>query len=258
MRKILFISSMFLGIAACAPKVQNAAPVSEQTPTVEQTSPTSESLLDVASPDEVAQELGLGPIYDSTTAEPEMIPKSLTSLNRMSGIDLSQYFPVVIVVNKANVGPSAQTLKLYHRGVLAYTFAVSTGREQEETKTKSGRNYFSTTPTGFFAPMRTVEKYYSTLWQANMNNAVFFNGGIALHATTPEHFKNIGHRDSGGCVRMMPKNAKIVYDLIIAEGKGEVPVISRTGQIQMGGFRRKVITETNWNTLIIVEDNEAE
>ncbi|RYZ72047.1 MAG: murein L,D-transpeptidase [Proteobacteria bacterium] len=255
MRSILILSSFLFFTAACAPTANEPA---NSTPN--ESSEQTSSLLDVASPEEVAAELGLPDMADSSV--PEFLSEEVTRFaieqhNATAGIDVTKYFPVVIVINKAAKGPTAQTMKVYHRGQLAHTFAVSTGRETEETATKSGRNYFSTTPTGWYAPTRTYEKYHSTLWQADMNNSVFFNGGIAMHATTRDHYKELGSRASGGCVRLHPTNAKIVYDLVLAEGKGEVPVYTRTGQVTIEGFwKKKVKMAKNWNTLIIVEDTE--
>jgi lipoprotein-anchoring transpeptidase ErfK/SrfK len=223
---------------------------------------TQPSLLDVASPEEVAEELGLSPELlpssnpiSVTESKPGFLsPMSMSSFNESARLDLTQYFPVVVLVNKADSGPSAQTMKVYHRGVLTYQFAVSTGREKWEDKTKSGRQYFSTTSTGWFAPLRTYDKYYSKTWEAWMNNSIFFNGGLALHATTPEHFKELGHRASGGCVRLHPTNAKLLYDLVLSEGKGNVPAYTSQGQILRRMFGQ-IQYRQNWNTLIIIEDN---
>lgn len=212
----------------------------------------SKSLLDVASPEEISEELGLAPMVDFS-ARYGLAPAALSDHNQMARLDLTQAFPVVIVVNKSATGPNSQTVKVYHRGALAYQFATSTGREQWEDA-KSGRKYFSVTSVGWYAPTRTYEKYYSETWKAWMNNSVFFNGGLALHATTPDHFKELGKRASGGCVRLLPKNAKIIYDLVLSEGKGQVPVYTWDGQIQRGAFGRVAMHE-GWNTLIIVEDN---
>jgi hypothetical protein len=248
MRTFFLLSSLIFFAAACAP------PSNSEISVVDEQSQQSPSLLDIVSPDEVVEELGLPPMSTMNFGT-----LSLAQHNRTANIDLTKYFPVVIVINKANRGPTAQTMKVYHRGQLAHQFPVSTGREMQENSTKSGRVYFSTTPTGWFAPTRTYEKYFSELWEAWMNNSVFFNGGIAMHATTKDHFKELGQRASGGCVRLHPTNAKIVYDLVLGEGKGQVPVYTRDGQISYEGiWKKRVKLEKNWNTLIIVEENELE
>jgi len=240
MRRLLFSICILTLVSACAPKDS-----------------ANQSLMDVASPTEVAEELGLpGAISEEVRAdELLMTPMSLEQHNRNAKVDLTQHFPVVILVNKATKGPSAQTMKVYHKGILINQFKVSTGREKDELA-KSGRRYFSTTPVGWFAPTRTFEKYFSNTWQAWMNYSVFFVGGIATHATTSDHYKELGTRASGGCVRLREENAKFVYDLILFEGQGEVPIFTRDGRLATSMFG-KVKTQISWNTLIIVEDNQV-
>lgn len=245
MRSILILLSLFTFITACAPDAKVQAPVVAET----------ESLLDVASPEEVAAELGLES-PDLMAQETNFFPMSIEQHNKTAQIDLRQHFPVVVVVNKATRGPSAQTAKVYYRGTLAHTFKVSTGREKDELA-KSGRTYFSVTPVGAYAPTRTFEKYWSNTWKAWMDYSVFFVGGIALHATTPDHYKELGTRASGGCVRFERKNAKIVYDMILGAGQGDVPVFTRDGKIAKDLWGN-VKTQKSWNTIIIVEDNSAE
>lgn len=247
MRLILLALFLVSIMVACAPEAKNQMNFSQ-----------TESLMDIASPQEVAEELGLNGDSSEEVTAPElnMTPMSLEQHNRLAKIDLTQHFPVVILVNKAIQGPSAQTMKVYHRGTLVYKFLVSTGRERDELA-KSGRRYFSTTPVGWFAPTRTFEKYFSNTWQAWMNYSVFFIGGIATHATTPDHYRELGQRASGGCIRLHEKNAKIVYDLILSEGLGKVPIFTREGRISTSIFG-KVKYQNSWNTLIIVEDNPNE
>jgi lipoprotein-anchoring transpeptidase ErfK/SrfK len=209
----------------------------------------SESLLDIASPEEVAAELNL-----QVSTQPDVMqPASIREQNERAGVDLTELFPVVVVVNKSEIGPKAQTMKVYSHGLLKYEFPVSTGREQWEDA-KSGRRYFSVTSVGWFTPTETFEKYYSQTWKAWMNNSIFFNGGLALHATTPEHFARLGHRDSGGCVRLHPKNAKLLWDLVLGEGQGNVPAFTWDGHLQKNRWGRMVYHHS-WNTLIIIEDN---
>lgn len=251
MRFFLICLSLLSVLSACAPENKILDP-----------RVSSESLLDLASPEEVMEELGL-PAENSveTSSETEVgseiltTPLSLEDHNESAGLDLTQYFPVVLVINKAVRGPEAQTMTVYHRGMLAYRFAVSTGREREELA-KSGRRYFSRTPVGWFSPTRTYEKYFSKTWQAPMNYSVFFVGGIATHATTPSYYKDLGKRASGGCVRLTEKNAKIIYDLVLSEGHGKVPKFTRDGRIERSIFGR-IKMHKSWNTLIIVEDEES-
>jgi lipoprotein-anchoring transpeptidase ErfK/SrfK len=128
-----------------------------------------------------------------------------------------------ILVNKAESGtsPTAQTMQVYLDGQLIYNFAVSTGRERPEIA-KSGKRYISSTPTGDFRIQRRSKNHYSSTWLAPMPYAQFFVGGIAIHATVPSHYKALGHRDSGGCVRLHLDNAKIMWDLVDRVGANNV------------------------------------
>jgi hypothetical protein len=126
---------------------------------------------------------------------------------------------VVIAVNKATKGPEAQTLRLFENGIEVLREKISTGREKEE-KAKSGRTYFSTTPKGFFRPTKIYRDYMSYTWQAPMPNAVFFVGGIAVHATGKSHYSELGSRASGGCVRTKLEVSQLIREKIMDSGRG--------------------------------------
>ncbi len=129
---------------------------------------------------------------------------------------------LVIVVNSAKQGEAidAQRIEAFVDGELFFKAVVSTAKEKKvhagpSTNYPEGREYWAHTPTGAFTISRRSINHVSSTWQgANMPFAQFFVGGIALHATTPEHFEMLGQRDSGGCVRMHPRDAKIVWELV--------------------------------------------
>ncbi len=155
---------------------------------------------------------------------------------------------LVIAVNKAVKGPEAQTLRLFENGVEILKEKISTGREKEE-KAKSGRVYFSTTPKGYFRPTKVYRDYMSYTWQAPMPNAVFFIGGIAVHATGTSHYPELGTRASGGCVRTKLEVSKLIREKVMDSGKG-----SAAGQF-------KILNESAGRNRIIhnlVEVNQVE
>ena len=51
---------------------------------------------------------------------------------------------------------------------------------------------------------------------APMPNAVFINGGVAIHATP--HVSSLGRPASHGCIRLSPTHAKTFYGLVQAHG----------------------------------------
>lgn len=207
----------------------------------------SHSLDDWAAPDEIAAELG----FPRTEVVSLKTLASLEDIRRVEGLDLTRDYPLIIVINKSATGPGAQTVRVIENGRTTYEWKTSTGRERME-KAKSGRQYFSTTPTGWFYPYYIVRNHYSNTWQVNMEFSVFFNGGIAVHATTPDLYYLLGKRASGGCVRLRHEGAEYLYSRILQLGKGLVPVVRRNGSIARN-WRGHVIREYNYKTLIIVE-----
>ncbi len=191
-----------------------------------------------------------------TPPQPEFFSPLPHESMAQHGIDWIKEFDVVLVINKARTGPTAQRLIAYYKGQRHGVFVVSTGRETPENA-KSGKSYFSSTPTGWYSPTRLVENHFSTLWQAKMDYAVFFNGGIATHAALPPYFKQLGSRASGGCVRLLPDQARWIFNQISASGQGLVPQFSRTGAplLDKNGNLKQAI---GWKTLIIVTNREGQ
>lgn len=148
---------------------------------------------------------------------------------------LAPYFDTYIYVSKAASGPWAQHLYLFHKsddGTLAFeqSFAISTGRERAE-------QYFTATPTGFFE--LDVHRFFpmarSAKWNdAQMPWAMFLNysyrtqmAGVALHAAIGRHeLADIGHRASGGCVRLPIEKANLLYHRFLKDERGQVPVFA--------------------------------
>lgn len=172
------------------------------------------------------------------------------------GVNWIQEFDLVLVINKAVSGPTAQRALVYYRGEYAATYLVSTGREKNE-KAKSGKRYFSSTPTGWFSPTFLSRNHVSSLWGARMPFAVFFNGGIATHAALPAYYKDLGTRASGGCVRFSTEEAQWVFDRVQGAGKGLVPQFNRRGEPVMDR-NGQIKYAQNWRTLIIVVNREGQ
>lgn len=144
---------------------------------------------------------------------------------------------LVIAINKAAKGKDAQTLRIIENGVEVLKEKISTGREKQETA-KSGRVYFSTTPKGFFRPTKIYKDYMSYTWKAPMPNAVFFVGGIAIHATGKASYPQLGTRASGGCVRTKLELSQLIRKKVMEAGLG-----SSVGQY-------KLVTESEGRTRV--------
>lgn len=115
------------------------------------------------------------------------------------------------------VDEQAQVMTVKVDGVEAYRWKVSTG--------KSGYD----TPTGVFRPFRTELDHYSKEWDdAPMPYSIFFTPqGHAIHGS--ESVKLLGKPASHGCVRLDPKNASVLYDLVLAEGLENTEVVIVNG-----------------------------
>ena len=112
----------------------------------------------------------------------------------------------------ARVSISSQTMKVYHEGRHIYTWAVSTA--------KPGK----ITPTGVYVGAEALSKHHrSRLYNnAPMPFAIFYDGNYAIHGT--DQIKRLGKPASHGCVRLDPKNAEILFQMVKAEGMDNMRV----------------------------------
>ena len=68
-------------------------------------------------------------------------------------------------------------------------------------------------PRGAWRPFSLKKTYYSRKYDNSpMPNSIFFLGGYAIHATY--YVKQLGRPASHGCIRLHPKNAQVLYDLV--------------------------------------------
>ncbi len=182
--------------------------------------------------------------------------------------EVMPYFNVFLYVSKAAEGPWAQHMYIFHKDdagdlVFEKSFAVSTGRERWE-------KYYTSTPVGLFQldPDRFSRRHWSRTWHAPMPWAMFFRynksggrlAGIALHSATT-HEADLGHRASGGCVRLPDKMAEELFHRFQDEGYGRVPVFAtdadgatnKKGQMVKDVYGRPVMTY-GYKVLVFVED----
>ncbi|MBO9665889.1 MAG: L,D-transpeptidase [Bdellovibrio sp.] len=206
----------------------------------------AEELDDMMSLDELAQEVG------APRTEMNVATISPEAIATYEGIDIYREYALVLRINKAESGPTAQTMQVIMNGTPTYYWPVSTGREKYE-RAKSGRWYWTVTPTGTFSPYKLVRNHYSNTWEAHMEYAAFFNGGVATHATTPDHYKDLGHRASGGCVRLHKDNAQLIWEFMSAQPRKLTPLFDRNGRVARD-VNGRPIRVMGWNTLIIVEN----
>jgi lipoprotein-anchoring transpeptidase ErfK/SrfK len=92
-------------------------------------------------------------------------------------------------------------------------WAVSTGRRDEWTPEWQGHPNGDRIYTAYMSKKHPSAGYKGL---GNMPYAVFLFDGIAVHGTTK--IRKLGRRDSKGCIRLHPGNAKIFNDLVRAFG----------------------------------------
>ena len=92
------------------------------------------------------------------------------------------------------------------------TVASESGRTIYSFDVSTGRTGYST-PTGNFRPIRMHKMWYSSKYEnAPMPYSIFFHGGYAIHGTTD--LAHLGQIASHGCVRLDPKNAEKLFELV--------------------------------------------
>jgi hypothetical protein len=119
------------------------------------------------------------------------------------------------------VDKSTQQMTVTLDGAQLYTWPVSTGVAGHDT------------PAGEFKPFRMERDHFSREWDdAPMPNSIFFTQeGHAIHGSG--HTRNLGRPASHGCVRLEPRNARILFDLVRHEKMATTRVVL-TGEIPGG------------------------
>lgn len=183
--------------------------------------PSMSELAGLKLTDEMAQELGM----QDATKYIKVVEEQFQQFGQY-GMDVeddetNRYLsPVVIIVNKSNRTPSnpeGQTAKLFLNGKLEGQFDVATGINQM-VETTSGKLYFAQTPVGFYRIKKAYDQYFSNaFFGAYMRYAMFFSGGVALHAT--ENVDSLGRIGSGGCVRMRDEDIAQISQAILETGE---------------------------------------
>lgn len=114
---------------------------------------------------------------------------------------------VLIAVDKTR-----QRMTVSVDGQPRYSWPVSTGAIDYST------------PAGTFTPSRLARVHFSREWDdAPMPYSIFFTeAGHAIHGSHATG--RLGTPASHGCVRLAPGNARILFDLVQAEGLGSTRV----------------------------------
>jgi lipoprotein-anchoring transpeptidase ErfK/SrfK len=201
-----------------------------------------------------------------------------TSLTRPTDVDVSfnqstfesqpwtKEFHYVIVVNKANTGSEAQTIKVFEYGQLIRTEKVSTGRDQFEKKGEhhSKADSWTVTPTGYYVPsyldIDHRSSAYGGRWSwikggVKMPFAIFFNGGIALHEAPKGTEGDLGKKASGGCVRLPAMLASDLFHRVEETEGAKNPRFNVDGTAMLDKDGHQMYsTKSGFSALIIVQN----
>jgi lipoprotein-anchoring transpeptidase ErfK/SrfK len=107
---------------------------------------------------------------------------------------------------KVTIHLSTQTMKVDEGGFFgSFNWKISTAR--------SGY----VTPKGSYRPYLLKKMHYSTRYHGSpMPYSIFFKGNFAIHGTN--YIKSLGRPASHGCVRLDPKNAKRLFEMVKEAG----------------------------------------
>lgn len=112
-----------------------------------------------------------------------------------------------------SIDKSSQRMSVSVDGSHRYTWKVSTGL-------RGGP------PNGRYRPQRLERHWHARKFDwAPMPHSVFFYKGYAIHGMP--HVRRLGRRASHGCVRLHPRNARILFSLVRREGKANTRIIVR-------------------------------
>ncbi len=108
---------------------------------------------------------------------------------------------------------------------------IEKGKLTNEYKISSGMPGYNT-PAGIYSITRMHAKYVSKKYKARMDDAIFFHGGYALHATYGKNISLLGPRYdrkgygySHGCVRQSPQNADDLFQRVKFHGAKNVTIV---------------------------------
>ena len=111
----------------------------------------------------------------------------------------------------AHIDNATQRMIVVVDGAAIYSWPVSTARTGYET------------PAGSYFVQRMERMWYSRKYDnAPMPHALFFEGGLAIHATSAS--RQLGRPASHGCVRLSPSNARTLFELVREHGGAQVVI----------------------------------
>ena len=111
----------------------------------------------------------------------------------------------------AKINLTSQRLEVIEGGATRHSWAISSGREEFPS------------PRGTYRVQWTAKMWHSRKYDmAPMPHAVFFTGGVAVHATSA--VGQLGRPASHGCIRLAPGHAALFYSLVQKHGNARTQI----------------------------------
>ncbi|MDO8875472.1 MAG: L,D-transpeptidase [Pseudolabrys sp.] len=128
---------------------------------------------------------------------------------------------IVVTVDK-----SAQQLTVQVDGATHYQWPVSTAR------------WGYRTPNGSYRPERLERQWYSRKYDwSPMPHSIFFHHGYAIHGS--HEISRLGRPASHGCIRLHPRNAATLFELV-RRNIGDTRIVVVGGGEELMAARRPV------------------
>ena len=136
-----------------------------------------------------------------------ILPKAVTAIAFFAALTVTADAGVDVHIDK-----TTQRMYVAVDGVTRYVWNVSTGAGGYDT------------PSGSFRPFRMERKHFSREWDnAPMPHSIFFTDqGHAIHGSF--HTRSLGQPASHGCVRLAPRHARKLFDLVSRTGLEEASI----------------------------------
>lgn len=165
------------------------------------------------------------PVPDAAAAQPAMAAHEATPVEPKAQVLAPMAPPVAATTAAAPPAPAKPqtTLAIDIDLNRQRMTLVENGRQVGSWPISSGREGFRS-PTGTFRPLWASKMWFSKKYDnAPMPHAVFFSGGVAMHAT--QATGQLGHPASHGCIRQSPANAATTYALVAKHGHEHTKIV---------------------------------
>lgn len=131
-----------------------------------------------------------------------------------------------------SIDKSEQQMTVSVNGSVEHVWPVSTGRSGDST------------PNGHFRPQWLARRYFSRkYYNSPMPHSIFFHKGYAIHGT--EYIRRLGGPASHGCVRLHPRNAARLFELVKEHGRANTRiVVTGSNPVEVAKSRKSRMTRS--------------